>query len=145
MEMQIKKKRKRKQNKQRKINQRKQKKVEEYQAEVGVTNAGEYRAGYANDDICAERGHTIVKINGVDQCIICGRQFSSEYQKTEKDKAATEKAKEEGFDFPEIILPEGYHGQIETDVPTKDSNPEDEEISIPVYSEDDNLNSEVEE
>lgn len=121
------------------------KKVEEYQAEVGVTNAGEYRAGYANDDICAERGHTIIKINGVEQCIICGKQFSSEYQKTEKDKAATEKAKEEGLDFPEIILPESYHGEIETDVPTKDSNPEDEEISIPVYSQDDSLNSEVEE
>ena len=52
--------------------------------------------------------------------------------------------KESGFNFGDITLPEGYHGKIETDVPAKESESE-EAPSTPVYSQDDDLNSEVEE
>ena len=125
------------------------KKIEEYQAEIGVTNADEFRSGAANDEICAQNGHLIIRVNGVEQCVVCGKKFSSEYQKTEKDKAATEKAKENGFNFEDFTLPEGSQSQIETNVPTKDPEPkkepeEQEEVSIPVYTQEEELDSKVE-
>lgn len=75
---------------------------------VGVINENEFRAGALNDDICAEYGHTIITVNGVRQCTICGRQFNEEYVDTEKDKASTQSFAESGgpteitFNFPSI-------------------------------------------
>lgn len=50
-----------------------------------------------NDDICAEYGHSIITVNGVRQCSICGLKFSEEYQDTEKDKANYEAMVEQGM------------------------------------------------
>lgn len=50
-----------------------------------------------NDDICAEYGHSIITVNGVRQCSICGLKFSEEYQDTEKDKANYEAMVEQGI------------------------------------------------
>lgn len=52
-----------------------------------------------NDDICAQYGHTIILVNGVRQCTICGLRFSEEYHETEQDKKNAEEFKKEtGFD-----------------------------------------------
>ena len=90
---------------------------------VGVLNENDFRSGALNDDICAQYGHTIITVNGVRQCSICGRQFSSEYVDTDKDKANAKAAEESGMPM-NIVLPEPIKKTTEVTVIVP---PEDEE------------------
>ena len=51
-----------------------------------------------NDHICDEIGHTIILVNGVRQCTICGMKFNDDYVESEIEIANTQAFKEEtGF------------------------------------------------
>ena len=73
--------------------------------EKGITNETDFRSGALNDDICAEYGHTIVTVNGVKQCTVCGRKFNDTYKETEQDTANREALEQEGLG--DITLPSG--------------------------------------
>lgn len=87
----------------------------------GVLNENEFRAGALNDDICAEYGHTIITVNGVRQCSVCGRRFSDEYEETEKDKQSTESAKESGMPM-DVTLPDPINFEMEFSYPADGSS-----------------------
>ena len=87
----------------------------------GVTNENEFRSGALNDDICAEYGHTIITVNGVRQCAICGRQFNDEYHETEKDKANAKAAEESGLPM-DITLPDPIHIEVDVNVPADEGS-----------------------
>lgn len=48
-----------------------------------------------NDHICDEIGHTIILVNGVKQCTICGTKFNDDYVESETEIANTQAFKEE--------------------------------------------------
>lgn len=61
--------------------------VKKYEEAKKVEKLNENRGGAANEEtICAEVGHTIILINGIQTCAICGRAFTSDYIPTQQEK-----------------------------------------------------------
>ena len=94
----------------------------------GVINENEFRSGSANDHICEKQGHTIITVNGVRQCAVCGRQFSDEYHENEKDKEATKAAEEAGIPT-DIKLPDPIHIEEDFNVPVEETKKEETQNS----------------
>ena len=89
------------------VEQKTKEQIAQEALEKGITNETEFRGGALNDDICAEYGHSIITVNGVMQCSICGRQFNENYQKTEQDLRNEKAMEEQGFPM-NVTLPEPF-------------------------------------